>query len=645
MQRRHRRSALRRALVLVGAAVPLATTGLMIGPAGASGARVTLAGSRPAAAARMQSIGPAAPGESVDVQVYLTPHGGVQALQAAVAAVSTPGSPQYRHFITPAQYRARYGPDSSSVDSVTAWLAGSGMKVAGLDSNHRFIQATGTVASAEKAFGVTLANYRNQGRVERHPTADISVPADVASAVLGVTGLSTPSVMKPQHNFPPPAGFRNAHPCSLSYGQYTAKFQADGVTPLPKFDNKYRKYAVCGYVPSQFRAGYGLDDTSLSCDGVTVAITDAYAASTIRFDANTYATTHGDPAFVGTQFSQVMPELPFAHADICGGNGWFGEETLDVEAVHGMAPDANILYYAGRSCYDTDLLTALQRVVDDNQASIVTNSWGEPIMFLSSSAIAAYEQVFTQGALQGIGFFFSSGDGGDELQNWGLVQTDYPTSDPNVTSVGGTSTGIDINNKLVKQTGWGTTQYNLSADEQSWEPRDPFFRYGAGGGFANLWNRPDYQEGVVPPGSPAGRAVPDVALDADPSTGMLVGETQEFSDGTYWDQYRIGGTSLASPLMAGMQALAEQNAGDRLGFANPAIYGLAISNPEDYTDVLHLADANVRPDYVNGENSDDGISYSVRTFDQDTSLLTVPGWDDVTGIGQPNSGYLTAFGP
>lgn len=643
MQRGHRHPALRRVLMLVGAVVPLAAAGLSAGPASAAGSRVTLAGTRPGWAARAVKVGAPASASSIDVQVYLTPRGGVAALQAAVAAVSTPGSPRYRQYITPAQYRAQYGADASTISSVKAWLASAGMKVTGTGPGSRYVGATGTVAAAEKAFGVTLAIYKHDGRVDRAPTGEATIPSNVASSVLAVTGLSSPAIMRPMKNFPPPAGFRNARPCGLWYGQYTAKFQADGVTPLPKFSGKYRKYAECGYVPSQFRAAYGVDQTGLTGSGVTVAITDAYAASTIRADANTYATLHGDPAFVGTQFSQSMPALNFAHADVCGGNGWFAEETLDVEAVHGIAPDANIIYYAGRSCYDTDLLEALQRVVDDNQASIVTNSWGAPIMFESTGAITAYEQVFMQGALQGIGFMFSSGDGGDELQNWGLVQTDYPTSDPNVTSVGGTTTGIDVNNTLVKQTGWGTTQYNLSTDGQTWEPRDPFFRYGSGGGFANLWNRPAYQEGVVPPGSPAGRAVPDVALDGDPTTGMLIGETQAFSDGTYFDQYRIGGTSLASPLMAGMQALAEQNAGERLGFANPAIYALAISNPEDYTDVLHVSDANVRADYVNGENADDGLAYSVRTFDQDSSLVTTEGWDDVTGIGQPNSGYLTAF--
>src|SRR5262249_52267869 len=153
-------------------------------------------------------------------------------------------------------------------------------------------------------------------------------------------------------------------------------------TPLPAFEGKIRTYSPCGYTPSQFRSAYGVDDAGYTGNGVTVAITDAYAAPTIESDANRYATDHGDAAFASGQVSQSLP-AQFGRGSGCGASGWYGEETLDVEAVHGMAPDANVKYYAGASCFDKDLLDALQRVVDDNQASIVTNSWGEPSEFES----------------------------------------------------------------------------------------------------------------------------------------------------------------------------------------------------------------------------------------------------------------------
>jgi subtilase family serine protease len=151
---------------------------------------------------------------------------------------------------------------------------------------------------------------------------------------------------------------------------------------------------------------------------------------------------------------------------------------------------------------------------------------------------------------------------------------------------------------------------------------------------------------VVPPNAPPGRAVPDVALDADPTTGMLIGLTELFPNGVQkYGEFRIGGTSLSSPLFAGMTALTEQHAGQRLGLLNPIIYRQARSG--NFTDVQGRPKdpGNVRVDYVNSVNPTGGLVYSVRTFDQDSSLRVTKGWDDVTGIGSPNPGWLTSVAP
>lgn len=259
----------------------------------------------------------------------------------------------------------------------------------------------------------------------------------------------------------------------------------------------------------------------------------------------------------------------------------------------------------------------------------------------------ANEQAFQQGALQGISFFFSSGDNGDEVANTGLRQADYPASDPYITAVGGTSTGIGPAGELAFQTGWGTDKFNLV--NNAWSPAG--YLYGAGGGYSSLFNRPAYQSKVVPAqGSDAAyRAVPDVAMDADPTTGMLVGETQQFPSGPAYGEYRIGGTSLASPLMAGFQALTVQRAGSRQGFLNPGLYKAAKSKPDQFLDVSGPGpDAgNVRADFANSLDASGGILYSVRTFNQDAGLdgngAVRPGWDEITGIGVPSQKYLTSF--
>jgi subtilase family serine protease len=221
-------------------------------------------------------------------------------------------------------------------------------------------------------------------------------------------------------------------------------------------------------------------------------------------------------------------------------------------------------------------------------------------------------------------------------------QTDYPASDPFVTAAGGTTTAIGADGKLAWQTGWGTQKYSLSADGTS--RTSVGFLYGAGGGYSALFDRPDYQIGVVPGNAPAGRAVPDVALDADPTTGMLVGETQTVpkGGGVAYAEYRIGGTSLAAPLFSGMTALTLQHAGGGIGLLNPTIYSQADSGT--FTDVKGVpADAgNVRPDFVNSVDASGGVVYSVRTFNQDSSLTIGAGWDDITGVGSPNAGWLTS---
>ena len=136
------------------------------------------------------------------------------------------------------------------------------------------------------------------------------------------------------------------------------------------------------------------------------------------------------------------------------------------------------------------------------------------------------------------------------------------------------------------------------------------------------------------------RVVPDVSAVGDPTTGMLVGQTQQFPDGTNkYSEYRIGGTSLSSPLLAGMLAVAVQRRGEPFGLANPALY--AIAGSRAYYDITKTDKAAypgaVRADYVNGVDATSGYSYTARSYDQDEALTihVAPAYDDVTGVGSP----------
>jgi subtilase family serine protease len=615
----------------IGAATIVATA-VAAGPADGAPAPKAIPHSKPTWTAHAKHLGAATASTPVQARVYLAPRGGL----AAVAQVARQVAASHNYLST-AQYRARFAPTSATVSAVSSYLRSAGFAVTGVAAGNRYLTVRGSVRSAEKAFTSQIERYRHDGQNVQAPAAALKVPAGLAASVLTVTGLDTsPSRVAPaSKQAPPPAGFRNARPCSRYYGQVKATYQADFKTKLPKFQNQTLPYAPCGYTGPQFRAAYE-GNTTLDGSGVTVAITDAYAAPTIAADANHYATENGDGAYAAGQFTQTVASK-FTHAKECDPSGWYGEETLDVEAVHAMAPGAKIHYYGAASCYDSDLLDTLAQVVDDNQASLVSNSWGDVEENETADNVAAYEAVFLQGATEGMSFLFSSGDNGDELANTGLKQADYPTSDPYVTSVGGTSTAIGADGSLLFETGWGTEKYSLSADGTSWQ--DVGFLYGAGGGTSSLFNAPDYQAAVT---HNAYRQDPDVAMDADPNTGMLIGETQTFSDGTYYDQYRIGGTSLASPLFAGLTALAVQHAGHGVGLLNPVIYG----HTSAFKDVKGTPpDAGViRVDFANGENASDGLLYSVRTFNQDSSLQVTKGYDLVTGLGSPTPAWLTALG-
>jgi subtilase family serine protease len=630
--------------------------------AGNGNGRQAISGSKPPweANTNFKQVGTVPSGAKVSAKVWLAANN-ADALKALAQAVSDPTSSQYGKFLSHDQYMSQYAPTQAQVKAVKQWLKGANLKVGKVGPDNHYVTVSGAASDVQTAFGTQLGLFSVQGKQVQAPTSDLSVPDAVAGVVLAVTGLTPVGHVVSPSDLGAPAGFVNATPCSSYYGEKTAN-------TLPKFKGKYLPYAPCGYTPSQFRGAYGVSQAGLTGSGQTVAITDAFDASTLLADANQYATNHGDPAFGSGQFSdRSVTEGDSTDPDpidACGGNGWYGEQTLDIEAVHGMATGANVRYYGAASCYDDDLLAQLSQIVSDDDASIVTNSWGEPTVIANDPAdgcteqtpcltidqalVNAYDSVFLQGAVQGIGFYFSSGDEGDEGDNAGYVHPDFPAGDPWVTAVGGTSLGIGPGNHRQFETGWGTSRWDLSGN--TWTQTVPFL-YGAGGGYSQIFQQPWYQNRVVKQNPTGGRAVPDIAMDGDPTTGMLIGETQDFAlpssfgpAGVHYGEYRVGGTSLASPLMAGAQAAAQQGAGVHIGFANPLIYDLDFKYHgvgTYYDPTAKKPDlGNIRSDFINSYNADGGIRYTVRTFNQDSSLTTDHGWDDVTGVGTVTATYL-----
>ena len=306
-----------------------------------------------------------------------------------------------------------------------------------------------------------------------------------------------------------------------------------------------------------------------------------------------------------------------------------------------MAPGANILYVAGASCDDGDLSAAVNTVVDNGLAQIVTNSYGDAgESGLSDAEFMEGSETSLQAAAEGISLMFSSGDDGDEIANLGDREADYQATDPNVTAVGGTALAVGATNNWQRDIGWGTgvaplvgNTFPLPADYQS----------GGGGGESMVFDQPWYQQGVVPKKisqyntkTPM-RAVPDIALDADPQTGMLMGQSQSFPDGSIqyselrhrWHQPRQPAVRRPDRrLRPGAARLARlPQPGAVLPQRQPGVprrQGRHCHHRRRRTEQLRqLVDAT------------EGISTSLRTFNQTGTIYTRKGYDDVTGVGTP----------
>jgi subtilase family serine protease len=653
---------------------------LLTVPAAAAAGRVTLAGSVPPWATSAAFAGAAQSNGNVGFRVYL----GWRSSPAGLdRAVSTPGSSSYGRYLTPAQFRAEFAPSQANVTAIQQWLRRSGFTVDYTPANNLYVAAEGTVAQAAAAFGTSFGTYRVAGQALRAPERALSVPAGLPH-IDGVIGLDDSAALVRTYHIggdaPPSPAFVNGGPCSTYWAQDTTS-NTNEPTPLhtttttitspasvalpPAHPPGPTPFAPCGYTPAQLRGAYGLTSSDTG-SGQTVAIIDAYASPTIVKDANTYFSRHNDngliPPLSAANFQQVVAPGTFHHPEAGmkqDPQGWYGEESLDVEAVHMMAPGADIVFVGAPNNFQ-DLDAALLHVVDRRLATLVSNSYGFNTELLPPGFILPYLDIQQQAVAEGIGVYFSSGDSGDETGGSGQLSQatpDWPASSPWVTAVGGTSLAVDASNARTGEWGWETGKSKLAGSSPatlSWAPAPPGkYLYGSGGGTSRLFGQPSYQAGVVPTSmseiygnSTPRRVVPDVSALGDPSTGMLAGQTQTFPDGSVaYSEYRIGGTSVACPLFTGMMADVQALRGSVVGFANPLLYANAGSSA--YNDILPATgQAVVRSDYANSVDSSQGYLASVRAIDDDAPLTihVAAGYDDVTGVGSPGSTFFATLG-
>lgn len=372
------------------------------------------------------------------------------------------------------------------------------------------------------------------------------------------------------------------------------------------------------YTPHAFRVAYGVEpliQQGYTGKGQTVVDIVSFGSPTLQKDLDVYDKQFGLPP-IKLQIISPLNE-PISDPDNQQG-GWAEETTLDVEIIHAIAPDANIVVLTSPVAETEgtiglpEFLKLEQYVIDHKLGNIVSQSWGASELTLQSNIdpagpqqIKQWDTFYQQATIQhAMTYLSSSGDNGStdyidlHAKQLAHVQTtSFPCDEPWVTAVGGTQ--LQHNGTTFNESVW-----NAGGGA-------------SGGGFSRFFSTPSYQQ-TLPTSAKNQlnnhRGVPDVAAAGDPSTALA-----NYVNG-HWTL--IGGTSAAAPVWAGIMAIANQMAGHPLGFINPALYKLA--NSSTYTTDFH--------DITNGDNTNHDANVPGYPATQ--------GWDPVTGLGTPNAAKL-----
>jgi subtilase family serine protease len=541
------------------------------GPASVVGPLVKLAGSIPLLPSGASVLGPTDPNAQVSVDVSLKPRDQA-ALDTFVHDVSTPGSPEFRHYLTPGEFGATFGPTASTLDAVRGWLSTSGLQVGATNPGGLIIPVSGNASQIEHAFGVSLVAARlPSGRVARNNTTTPKAPADLAGVLQGVIGLST--VVQPH------AQIKTANPsAAAATGGGTAGDGASGATATPKVSTG----AVTAHaVPSACSAASALHPVGFTADQVA----NTYGFSTLYSQGRTgsgvkvgiYELEPYTPSDIATYQSCFGTNVSVQNVKVDGGasGSQGGEAALDIEDVASMAPGASIMVYSGPQGGNGPI-DIYARMVGDDATQVITTSWGicEPQMDPGQQATES--SLFAQASAQGQTVVAASGDAGSSdcynpatlLGGDTSLQVDDPADQPYVTGAGGTS--IQSAGSPPSETVWNSGPGTGAG----------------GGGVSSDFAQPSWQSGagVDAPNATSvcnlnGRAtcreVPDVSALADPARGFI-----NFWGGS-WGV--AGGTSVASPLWGALLAVIDQGQPATVGFVNPALYSCGPSGFNDVT--------------------------------------------------------------
>jgi kumamolisin len=440
-----------------------------------------------------------------------------------------PSSPNYQHLISGDEFAARFGPTQEAYDQVLGYLRQQGFSLAHGSENRLTITVTGARSQAERAFGVSIDDYQLGDRVFYANDTDPAFPKSLAPLVRSVTGLSNLAQHQPH------------------------------ATPSPLLPASYATAYNAGGLPSQINGA-----------GQTIGLIEY--DNFVRSDVSNWIAAAGLPPNL---INQVTTQF------VNGGTGPSGcnplascgesEVLLDIDAVLGIAPGANIIVFvAPQGTDDIDMVNAAVnglRAATGGYGGILSMSWGKCERELSDSEVDSMETLLKAATASGITLFASSGDNGltcVDPQGRYANRVSYPALEPHAVAVGGTSLQVNLpGNTYVSESWW-----NGSAD----------FGGPNNGGYGYSWHfgEPSYQAPFV---AAPGRSVPDVSADA--GDGIYV--CQAYGGISPNCGIRSFGTSFAAPLWAGIWALASQERNLAAGYPGvPAGGGYLYTIPQAF---------------------------------------------------------------
>jgi kumamolisin len=502
-------------------------------------------------------------------------------MQALLKSIYTPGDPNFRRFLTPEEFGAKFGPAPETIDLVTRHFQAAGLNVERASVGH--LRVSGSMAAVEREFGVSFHTFQVSATADtaayrfRGPAGAAQLSASIAREVDAVAGLDN----RPRY-----------HPM-LRRAQSTRHPHAvRPATAAPNTPNPPGAWTVADL--AQYYDVMPLYKHGISGEGRTIGIVTLAA---------------------------------FTSSDASGSD----ETTLDVEQSGGLAPGAKIIVYQAPNT-DQGFLDAFARAIHDNNADAISTSWGEwEEFFVQGTAISdpaaagelrAFDNLFIQAAIQGESLSAAAGDSGSYDTSGELppgfndvLSVDHPASDPYILAAGGTTLpgeqqfllndGSTFTVNVAHERAWSWDYLNGLCAALGFDPVScGIYPVGGGGGVSVIFPVPFYQDDLAGirlsepkqvlidstqtppqklltlPSRFAGRNLPDISLNADPDTGYAVYYTSDvsgFAINDFW-----GGTSFVAPQLAGITTLLDQNAGGRIGLLNFALYELA-SRGEGYS--------------------------------------------------------------